>query len=425
MSRQIFIDLTELTTVKGGKLRYYGIARTVAEIARWFALKYPDARFVVHSADFQQFFEVFPQITDRDKALVDLNVPDFDILRFRRVFHEKGKGEEKLVKLLGPAVAFWNKRKIRNSGLNLTPVDMNGGMLFSAARPKLIIDMIDTRNARGFDLEFHPLIHDMIPMHDYGGHTVLSFPLNFYKDSKYTIENSVQIITNSQFTLDDMVRFANDGKFDLPDDLVPVPLVHECPEGTEEPEIELPESPYFLCVGSLMGRKNLNILLKAMLMQHRRGGKMPRLIIAGAYRKHIARELATDVCSPIVPYVKQVHNPNQTDLIRLYQNAVALLMPSKIEGWGLPAGEALWLGTPAICSTAPVLREVCGDLALYFDPEDAEELLVHMNRLMDDPDYRETLRQKIIAAKPTLRTWEMVADDVHAALTGKAERGAS
>jgi glycosyltransferase involved in cell wall biosynthesis len=92
------------------------------------------------------------------------------------------------------------------------------------------------------------------------------------------------------------------------------------------------------------------------------------------------------------------------------------VVPSRIEGWGLPAGEALWCGTPAICSTAPVLREVCGDLGLYFDPDDPDALAALVDKLMQDTSYRESLRQQIAEAKPRLRTWKTVAGEVLAAL---------
>jgi len=68
------------------------------------------------------------------------------------------------------------------------------------------------------------------------------------------------------------------------------------------------------------------------------------------------------------------------------------------------------------CSTAPVLREVCGDLGLYFDPDDPDALAALVDKLMQDTSYRESLRQQIAEAKPRLRTWKTVAGEVLAAL---------
>ena len=110
------------------------------------------------------------------------------------------------------------------------------------------------------------------------------------------------------------------------------------------------------------------------------------------------------------------NNPNQTDLVRLYENALALIIPSRIEGWGLPAGEALWCGTPALCSTAPVFYEVCGELGLYFDPDDPDTLAGQIARLNEDEAYRADLRKRIADARPQLRTWTTVAREMLAAL---------
>ncbi|MEE9387157.1 MAG: glycosyltransferase [Paracoccaceae bacterium] len=412
MSAKIICDLTELTTVKTGRFQYYGIAKTVAEIAEKFAANYRDVRFVVYSVDFQEFFEVHPIISDDPSENIDLNVPDFEIFKFRRKFHAKNP-ERHLVSILGPFVSWNNRRRIKATGYRFVPADMRGAKLFSAARPKLMVDMIRTIKRRKLNTTFHPLLHDLIPLHDLGGHTRKSFPFNMFYDSKYVIENTDQMITNSQFTLDDIARFANDGRFVMPKSTAAVPLVHECFEGTEEPVIKVPNTPYFLAVGSLLGRKNLNVVFDAMVLMQKSGRTVPKLILAGTKRKHISRALKSGKWAVIAPFVEQIHSPNQTDLVRLYRSAVAVLMPSRIEGWGLPAGEALWFGIPAICSTAPVLKEVCGDLGLYFDPDDPQELVTHMDRLLDDPGFRGDLCKRIEAKKSTFRTWADVAHDVY------------
>jgi glycosyltransferase involved in cell wall biosynthesis len=104
-----------------------------------------------------------------------------------------------------------------------------------------------------------------------------------------------------------------------------------------------------------------------------------------------------------------LRNPSQADLIKLYQNALAAVVPSRLEGWGLPLGEALWLGTPAIASPQASLPEVGRDLALYVDPDSPEELADLFERLEKDSAYRDGLVARIVAARPTLRRWRDVA----------------
>jgi glycosyltransferase involved in cell wall biosynthesis len=62
------------------------------------------------------------------------------------------------------------------------------------------------------------------------------------------------------------------------------------------------------------------------------------------------------------------------ELADLYRRAAALVFPSTYEGFGQPPLEALACACPVACSDLPPLREVCGDAAVYFDPEDAESI---------------------------------------------------
>jgi len=142
-------------------------------------------------------------------------------------------------------------------------------------------------------------------------------------------------------------------------------------------------------------------------------------VIAGSHRKRLRRYASRPVFRGIQDKIIFIDNPNQTDLVKLYKGALALVMPSKLEGWGLPAGEALWCGTPVICSTAEALREVCGELALYFEPDNTSGLAEIVSRLGTDVEFLRAIRGRISEAKPALRTWNVVAHETLAALEGK------
>jgi glycosyltransferase involved in cell wall biosynthesis len=257
-----------------------------------------------------------------------------------------------------------------------------------------------------------PLLHDFMPLHR--GRTVRSrrFDRNFHCDNRFVIERSKLILTNSDFTRGELAHFSEVGTLPKPGPVVAIPLVHHCPDGVEAPEIDLPTEPYLLTVGLNLGRKNIEIVLEALLRMKKQGLSVPPLIVAGALRRRLQRYVEQPSLQPIRDRIVFAKNPNQTDLVRLYTHALALVIPSRMEGWGLPAGEALWCGTPAICSTAPVFREVCGELGLYFDPDDPNALAALINRLAQDTAYRENLRARIAEAKPRLRTWKTVAEDI-------------
>jgi len=82
------------------------------------------------------------------------------------------------------------------------------------------------------------------------------------------------------------------------------------------------------------------------------------------------------------------------DLQAVYAGAIAMVFPSKFEGFGLPIVEAFQAGLPVLCSNATVLPEVAQDGALYFDPSSPEQLSEHMKSIVDDDGLRSRLIEK-------------------------------
>ena len=73
---EIFFDLSELFLFSGVKFRYYGIVRTVMEVAYELTQLDPEARFVVYSPYHRRFFEVFPRVGDASPTgVLDPNLP--------------------------------------------------------------------------------------------------------------------------------------------------------------------------------------------------------------------------------------------------------------------------------------------------------------------------------------------------------------
>jgi glycosyltransferase involved in cell wall biosynthesis len=122
-----------------------------------------------------------------------------------------------------------------------------------------------------------------------------------------------------------------------------------------------------LHVGSTVERKRLDVLLRVFAAV-RAEFPLARLIRVGgpfnAAQKELAERLGLKDSVIVLPFVAG------EVLAALYRNASVLLQPSEREGFGLPVIEALACGTPVVASDLPVLREVCGDAALYCPVED-------------------------------------------------------
>ena len=79
------------------------------------------------------------------------------------------------------------------------------------------------------------------------------------------------------------------------------------------------------------------------------------------------------------------------ELRALYEHAAAFVHPSLYEGFGLPPLEAMALHCPVIASNAAAIPETCGDAALYFEPQRAEQLAQLIERVVSEPALRDEL----------------------------------
>jgi glycosyltransferase involved in cell wall biosynthesis len=111
------------------------------------------------------------------------------------------------------------------------------------------------------------------------------------------------------------------------------------------------------------------------------------------------------------------------ELDELYRRARALAMPTFAEGFGLPVLEAMAAGLPVIASDLPVLREVAGEHAVWFDPHDARSMADALRLVSTRPDLlQEHARAGLVRARRF--TWERAAEETLAVLRAALERPA-
>ncbi|MCU1246360.1 MAG: mshA 5 [Acidobacteria bacterium] len=134
-------------------------------------------------------------------------------------------------------------------------------------------------------------------------------------------------------------------------------------------------TPYFLYVGNDKPHKNVGTLVRAVEQLAASGVE---LVLAGARFEAWAGR----------PGVIHPGFVAEGELTALYRGALALVMPSDEEGFGLPALEAMSCGTPVIVSRARALVEVTGPAALHVDGRSANELAAAMRRVMESEELR-------------------------------------
>jgi glycosyltransferase involved in cell wall biosynthesis len=170
-----------------------------------------------------------------------------------------------------------------------------------------------------------------------------------------------------------------------------------------------------LYVGSEDPRKNLATLLEAF--RHVRA-RIPSAVLVKAGAVHTARQAAElrqrarDLgIAPSMVFIEQI---SDADLPALYNTADICVLPSLLEGFGLPALEAMACGRPVIASNATSLPEVIGAAGVLFDPRRPDELAAAIVRLLEYPEERHRLGELAIARARTFslthqaeQTWEV------------------
>jgi len=96
------------------------------------------------------------------------------------------------------------------------------------------------------------------------------------------------------------------------------------------------------------------------------------------------------------------------DMPAAYANALVTVLPSRYEGFGLPAVEALACGSPLILAQTSSLPEVGGDAASYFSPGDTQALAHELNAVLGDPTARSEMRFRGIKQAQGF-TWQSFA----------------
>jgi glycosyltransferase involved in cell wall biosynthesis len=195
--------------------------------------------------------------------------------------------------------------------------------------------------------------------------------------------------------------------------IVVVPLgVDASFQATVSDESALPagiSAPYLLHVGDLHERRNLPMMVGAVL-EARRLGPLPalRLVLAGIDRGvgDAVADVAARAGRPDA--VVRLGSIPEASLRALYRSALALVYPSLYEGFGLPILEAMACGTPVLASRAASIPEVVGDAGLLLNPNDSAEWAAAIVRVAGDESLRGALRASGLARAASF-TWTRTA----------------
>lgn len=254
-------------------------------------------------------------------------------------------------------------------------------------------------------------IHDLAPL--YNPAWVKKDTSDWFNANIASILSDASIIIAvSNFTKEDIIkRFNLDGK--------KIRVIYEAADDNFYPDKDFKYiaekfgiDNYLLCAGELQPRKNIIKLLLAYSKLNDDLRNEYKLVLAGSARDHFFSE-------SVVKYISELNLEKDVvclgrvldnDLRKLYSCAKILVCPSLFEGFGLPVAESIKCGTPAAVSNNSSLPEVAGSAGILFDPHDADNIKIVIEKILSDENLYIALK-KNCAKQADKFTWRKTAEE--------------
>lgn len=242
-------------------------------------------------------------------------------------------------------------------------------------------------------------IHDLIPytMPETVGRGYL---LKFLKEMPYIIESCSGIITVSEFSKKDILRF-----FPIdPEKIFVTPLAANSrykPYNKDKCKDFIKkryniDKPFILYLGGFSDRKNIKSLIECFSKVYKDLKEEYYLVILGSYRNEGKPLLK--LCDELNISSKIIF-PGfvEDEFLPIFYNACDVFVyPSLYEGFGLPPLEAMNCGTPVITSNVTSIPEVVGDSAILINPLDLDEMSNALCKVLNDKNTQIDLKNKSI-----------------------------
>lgn len=152
--------------------------------------------------------------------------------------------------------------------------------------------------------------------------------------------------------------------------------------------------PYFLFIGALHPRKNVEGLLRAFDLFKSKTNKKEKLLIVGGQMFKTSSISETLQLMQFKDDVIFTGRLPTAELKKVLGGALALTFVPFFEGFGIPVLEAFSAGIPVICSNTTSLPEVGGDAVLYVNPENDAEIADVMHQISNNAELRSELIEK-------------------------------
>lgn len=212
------------------------------------------------------------------------------------------------------------------------------------------------------------LLHDLIPL----THPEYVRPKAVERHRRYVqrVAGAASlIVANSHFTQTSLETFGRQNNIALPPIMTAPLAVEDTFTKIADQTVSNAGHPYFVFVSTIEPRKNHLMLLQVwQRLVEKFGAAAPKLVLVG--RRGWENENILDVLergATVRNHVLECNTLPDHTLISLLRGARAVLVPTHVEGFGLPVAEALALRVPVICSDIEPFHEIAGDIPDYVD----------------------------------------------------------
>lgn len=257
-----------------------------------------------------------------------------------------------------------------------------------------------------FVVTIHDLIHQHFATRDSSTlnpilHTVKK--IGYKKVFSFAVKNSAKIIVPSKFVKNQLIT-----EWRIKEDKIAVTY-----EGVDKKIIKIIEEtekkfflnvtekfkikkPFLFYLGNAQPHKNIYKLIEAFVFLKEKYPKLS-LVLSGPEhffwekikkKSHIGGLSAGKAGVIFTGFI------SDKEMVALYQNAEAFIMPSLEEGFGLPVLEAMMCNCPVISSNEGSLPEIAKDAALYFDPRDENDMAEKITQILENKKLRKNLIEK-------------------------------
>jgi glycosyltransferase involved in cell wall biosynthesis len=215
----------------------------------------------------------------------------------------------------------------------------------------------------------------------------------------YALRTADHVVCNSIATVNSVARFVA-AKRCTPVHLGVSDVFRTPPAADARPPYD---DPYVVAFGVRKPYKNIACLVRAFALVRQTHPDL-RLVLIG----DDGLSARTIKGLGLRPFVRIVPVPSDATVRDLIRGARVLVVPSLVEGFGLPAVEAMAVGTPVVVSNAAALKEVTGGAALVVDPTDPAAFARAISRILQDQALAERLAARG-RARAAYFTWSRAA----------------